>query len=86
MKSDLYFRPAASKVACKGLSTDSLKLIPISSVLFPNSICFRTSAEYQVIKTYLCFMNDICVNGKFEDCIEEVLQELIQQDESNDEE
>ena len=31
-------------------------------------------------------MNDICVNGKFEDCTEEVLQELIQQDESNDEE
>ena len=31
-------------------------------------------------------MNDIYVDGKFEDCTEEVLQELIQQDESDDEE
>ena len=31
-------------------------------------------------------MNDIYVDGKFEDCTEEGLQELIQQDESDDEE
>ena len=36
-------------MACKGFSTDSLKSTSISSVLFPDSICFWTSAEYQVV-------------------------------------
>ena len=36
-------------MACKGFSTDSLKSTSVSSVLFPDSICFWTSAEYQVV-------------------------------------
>ena len=66
-------------MACKGFRTDSLKSTSISSVLFPDSICFWTSAEYQVV-------NISALYGNFEDCAEEVLQELIPQDESDDEE
>ena len=57
----------------------------------PHRCCFPTPFFSELrrntkLETYLCFMNDIYVDGKFEDSIEEVLQELIQQDESDDEE
>ena len=54
---------------CYCFSTDSLKSTSISSVLFPDSICFWTSAEYQ----------DVNISAP-------LLQDLIQQDESDDEE
>ena len=41
-----------SQVACEGFSTDRLKSTSISSVLFPDSICFWTSAEYQAVNIY----------------------------------
>ena len=44
-----WFLRLTSQMACKGFSTDSLKSTSISSVLFPDSICFWTSAKYQVL-------------------------------------
>ena len=47
-------------------------------MLFPDSICFWTSAEYQVVNISAPY--ERYVDGIFEDCAEEVLslQDLIQ--------
>ena len=71
-------------MACKGFSTDGPEQTSIWSVLFLNSICFWTSARCKVVNISVLY--EEYVDGKFEACTEEVLQELIQQDESHDEE
>ena len=67
-------------MACKDVSTDSLNLISVVSRLH----LFLNFGRIPGCK-HICALRRIYFNGKFEDCTEEVLKELIPQDESDDE-
>ena len=68
-------------MACKDFSTDNLNLISAVSRLH----LFLNFGRIPSCK-HICALWRIYFNGKFEDCSKEALKELIQQDESDDEE